>query len=566
MIQENSIVTVPKDNRLFAKVHALSGDEVTLEYFHSVVDREFDQMRICDCIHSCLPKQTRAFISDFTGEWRVGRIIDHLVEDDGSYIYSIQFPNKKVAEYPEQSIYVRCLDVFADPANILAEGCSEAQYYADRRRKALKQIRGLRSATQGLTGLTSSGIELVPHQVAAARRVLNDSIQRYLLADEVGLGKTCEAGIVIRQILIDYPSSRIVLLVPHALVSQWSSELDLRFGVFEFVEAKVSICAYEDVLQFNEELSPDLLVIDEAHNIVSTAGNTTSVAERIALLANNTERLLLLSATPPLGEEEHLLGLLNLLDPANYPLDDIIGFRRKVEKRQEIGHLLLPLRHGMQSIVLRTQVLKAAKMFPNDDVIQSEVERIDRICNSGKDQFDLDKAVESIREYIVRTYRLHDRVIRTRRIDASDWFFPRGGEWPAMPHVRIEFASEASVDGIGATLESWRLDAVSESSNIQHSLLASRYKGIISAIWGGPQELLHHLQTQEPMFSSEQDHFESMMMWARDSENTEQRDTAVVAALWDLVKAIGGPKNNPKIICFTDNSNPSLTFPQRPEP
>ena len=75
---------------------------------------------------------------------------------------------------------------FPTPPYVLAFGCSETQFFADRRRRALGRLRALRSAAGGLTGLVSAGIEIVPHQVAAVRRVLQDLSLRYLLADEVG--------------------------------------------------------------------------------------------------------------------------------------------------------------------------------------------------------------------------------------------------------------------------------------------------------------------------------------------------------------------------------------------
>ncbi len=90
----------------------------------------------------------------------------------------------------------------------------------------------LRGAAQGMTALVSAGIDLAPHQVAAVRRVLTDPVQRYLLADEVGLGKTIEAGLIVRQHLIDDPATRVLIAVPDHLCGQWRSELEtkLRMG------------------------------------------------------------------------------------------------------------------------------------------------------------------------------------------------------------------------------------------------------------------------------------------------------------------------------------------------
>ena len=74
-----------------------------------------------------------------------------------------------------------------------------------------------RGATAGLTGLISARIKLLPHQVHVVRRVLEDPVCRYLLADEVGLGKTIEAGIIARQLRLDKPNARILVVVPSAL-------------------------------------------------------------------------------------------------------------------------------------------------------------------------------------------------------------------------------------------------------------------------------------------------------------------------------------------------------------
>src|SRR5947209_2275548 len=79
-----------------------------------------------------------------------------------------------------------------------------------------------RAASRGMSGLLSSRIELHSHQVEVIRRVLEDPVQRYLLADEVGLGKTIEAGAILRQYLIDDPSGQALVIVPPLLAQQWS--------------------------------------------------------------------------------------------------------------------------------------------------------------------------------------------------------------------------------------------------------------------------------------------------------------------------------------------------------
>ncbi len=82
----------------------------------------------------------------------------------------------------------------------------------------------------GLGALLSSRIALLPHRAYVAGVVLLDRQQRYLLADEVGLGKTVEAGIVIHDLLARQPDARVLILCPGALVQQWLCELYAKFS------------------------------------------------------------------------------------------------------------------------------------------------------------------------------------------------------------------------------------------------------------------------------------------------------------------------------------------------
>ena len=90
------------------------------------------------------------------------------------------------------------------PLGLLKAGTVETRFFHTRRTAFLRSVSGQRNACLGLGGVLSSAVEIHDHQVGAARRVLADPIPRYLLADEVGLGKTIEAGMVLRQLAARY--------------------------------------------------------------------------------------------------------------------------------------------------------------------------------------------------------------------------------------------------------------------------------------------------------------------------------------------------------------------------
>ncbi len=80
-------------------------------------------------------------------------------------------------------------------------------------------------------GFSTAGVEALPHQMAIAKRIIATYPRSYLLADEVGLGKTIEAGLVIRELIISGRASRILILVPASVIRQWQEELDEKFSL-----------------------------------------------------------------------------------------------------------------------------------------------------------------------------------------------------------------------------------------------------------------------------------------------------------------------------------------------
>lgn len=194
-------------------------------------------------------------------------------------------------------------------------------------------------------GLGSSRIGLIPHQlrvagIAAARRS-----PRILLADEVGLGKTIEAGMIMARQLATGRASRVLVLLPDPLVYQWFIELrrrfNLNFAIFDEERCEALELADEAVNPFEDdqlvitdfsvlEQHPkraeqlkaagwDLLVVDEAHHLAWTPEQASPRYQWVEQLAQQTPGVILLTATPEqLGRAGHF-ARLRLLDPDRYP-------------------------------------------------------------------------------------------------------------------------------------------------------------------------------------------------------------------------------------------------------
>lgn len=404
------LVELP-DRRGLASVVAVDDDRCRVSLFHSIARVEPEEVPVSSLTRALIGPETRVYVSTNSG-WLVGRIKDFDAAAHPFIEYVVRFPNGRTADIPENKLRVRVYEPHADPADVLANGGGESQFFHDRRWAALATSVRLRAAAQGLTAALSSRIELAPHQLAAARRVLTDPVPRYLLADEVGMGKTIEAGIVARQCLIDDPSRRVEVVCPKALVEQWHTELQQRCGLDEFA-AGVTVRPFEEL----DTIHPgaDLLIVDEVHNLLADPTRR----ETLTHLAHEAPRLLLLSATPALGAPQDLLDLLHLLDPAAYGPSDLAKLQARLELGRDLGRILITLTDDSPPFLVQRSLQDLAARLPEDPIV-AEV-----AASFGGDAQRQD-VVRDLRQHLADTYRVHQRVIRARRQDAPLYFQPRG--------------------------------------------------------------------------------------------------------------------------------------------
>lgn len=238
--------------------------------------------------------------------------------------------------------------------------------------------------SEGLLSSLASGVIPLPHQLHVLNRVMENNHIRYILADEVGLGKTIEAGMIIKELKARGLIKRILVVCPTGLVTQWAAEMQDKFhekfnvilpSDFDTIRR---LTDNEDVYgQYDQVISPmdsikpierhagwteervekyneeriysiinsgwDLVVIDEAHRV---AGSTGEVARYKLghLLSEASPYLLLLSATPHNGKTEPFLRLVRLLDEDAFPnaksivKEQVAPYLIRTEKREAIDN------------------------------------------------------------------------------------------------------------------------------------------------------------------------------------------------------------------------------------
>lgn len=426
-----------------------TGAECVVQYFDSPAEDGVTTRSVLKSaiVSKRLGRNTRVFVyRELDNRWRVGRV----QEDDGSGLY-IRFSHKEDSYVSYAEAFVRWKRPIANPAQFLARFITETPQYAEARSGFLQSYSDQRGAAFGIHALLSSSVEMNSHQIDVVRRVLNDPSQRYLLADEVGLGKTIEAGFIIRQAVLDDPAHRVVVLVPDSLVRQWRQELANRFGLQVFLDDSVFVLSQEAGREQVAALKgASLLVVDEAHHVAApgAGADVGRLYELLCKAARRTDRLLLLSATPILRNEEGFLRMLHLLDPVVYPLEDHEGFRLRIQHRQALAEVVAMLSPD-NALFLDEPLDDLAARIPNDD-------RLQRLIGGLKEQLlempdeedeDLIAGIRQLRAHISETYRLNRRILRNRRRQVIGLTPNRSGvrrcEVTGSPMARIESALEA---------------------------------------------------------------------------------------------------------------------------
>ncbi len=288
--------------------------------------------------------------------------------------------------------------VFSKPQDRLFAGqLDRMDRFALRFRARKYQSEQYHLAVSGLRGMRTS---LIPHQLHIAHDVGRRHAPRVLLADEVGLGKTIEAGMIIHQQLLAGRAERVLIVVPETLQHQWLVEMlrrfNLRFALFDderyaqaqldsdnaFETEQLVICSLDFVrrnktrLEMMADASWDLLIVDEAHHLAWEEGQPSREYQVIEQLAEQIPGVLLLTATPEqLGLESHF-ARLRLLDPNRF--HDFAAF---VEEQQHFR----PIADAVTGL-LADKSLSAEEMnMLNDLVGEQDIEPLLQTANSDRE-------------------------------------------------------------------------------------------------------------------------------------------------------------------------------------
>ncbi|OAJ94387.1 RNA polymerase-associated protein RapA [Vibrio bivalvicida] len=267
-----------------------------------------------------------------------------------------------------------------------------------RYRALMNQYQQHKSPMRGLCGMRAG---LIPHQLYIAHEVGRRHAPRVLLADEVGLGKTIEAGMIIHQQVLAGRAERILIVVPETLQHQWLVEMmrrfNLHFSIFDeercieafadsdnpFDTQQYVLCSLDFLRKsrkrFEQALEGewDLLVVDEAHHLEWSPEKPSREYQVVEGLAERTPGVLLLTATPEqLGRESHF-ARLRLLDS-----DRFFDYQEFVKEEEQYA----PVADSVSALFSGQLLENEAKNQITELLSEQDVEPLFRIIESDSDQ------------------------------------------------------------------------------------------------------------------------------------------------------------------------------------
>ena len=353
---------------------------------------------------------------------------------DGFYYYHLQdVANKTVFKTCETDIIAPFNNGRVDPAEQLKNYEFQNPSWYIGHAVVSKSMNVLDNSIYGFKNLAGAKIFLLPHQVNTIMRCLQDEPCRYMLADEVGMGKTIEAISILKIYMQDRSHKNALIIVPETLKEQWLTELFFKFDIETGTDKNhntVNVKSLEKVTQTDLIRKWDFVIIDEIHRYLK---NEEYYGE-LHTISINATNILLLSATPVQQRKEEYLSLLRLLQPSKYDTFTVSSFEQLLEKQNLI----------IQSAALTIDDLEDLDKELNDalekgedphesedcqDLFEEIYERLESICEKIDDkkltaifekiQFEKENLsvydIKLMLSYICNNYQIESNIIRNRR-------------------------------------------------------------------------------------------------------------------------------------------------------
>lgn len=381
-------------------------------YAHAFDKTNFPKEKVYHCAAA-----KNAPVKSSKGKGHIVAVCD-LMDKDLSYEYYIMLFDGNIQKFSEEDLEIEYSALDYSPLEQMKQyEFQNPTWYANRLHVSAN-MHMVSNTIYGFQVLAGCRTYLMSHQISTIVRAFETKPIRYLLADEVGLGKTIEACSIIKILATENQNLRVLYLVPSSLANQWDNELKYKFSIQaaqnlammsyanHFILPLEVLDTFSDVLA----LEWDLLLVDETHRLLSSDDKYNLVLT----LSKKIQNVLFLSATPIQDRQEEYLRLLSLLQPNQYCSMNLKEFSYIVSKQKTIQRRVNAMLRHMNNY---------------EEYKEDTVEKLEELAEVLKDKhlvkiigkINLDaedsgmEAVSVALSYITENYRIERKMMRSRR-------------------------------------------------------------------------------------------------------------------------------------------------------
>lgn len=377
---------------------------------------------------------------------------------DGIYHYYVQtVKDKRVFFVSEKEIVASFTNGKVDPALQLRKYEFQNPCWYMGHAVVSKSINILENSMYGFKELAGAKIYLLPHQVNTIMRCLQEKPCRYMLADEVGMGKTIEAISVLKIFMQNCAHKHALIIVPDTLKEQWKTELLLKFNIpvgFGKGDNYILVKTINELTDTDIRQHWDFVIVDEVHRYLVNTKHYNAL-HSISLLSLN---VLLLSATPVQQRKEEYLDLLRLLQPQKYDEYSVEQFSTLVSKQSRIIQKTTLILDDLGDFEEEISAAREHETDPHasedcEELYEEIHDNLEEVCEEINDEKltallqkvdfrSKDLGVYQIKviiSYICSNYQVESNIIRNRRkmLEVSD------GETRLLPTRELALFSYA---------------------------------------------------------------------------------------------------------------------------
>lgn len=575
----------PHDPRIFATGKVLSINDFN-ETAHIKFSDPFDQKKYFEYIPDEVKEAPLAALDHchlFKGslvKWgrRTSRVVEYKGNDSDFYEYYLQDTvTKEYRCVNEVDLVTSFISGSANPIQQLKKYEFQNPCWYLGRQIVKDTMNVLDNSILGFKELAGCKIYLKAFQLNTIIQCLQSERCRYMLADEVGLGKTIEACSVLKIYLSNNAEKQVLITVPRALIAQWRTELLFKFGLLEGNDENgnsIKLIPVESLSKEECVVDWDFVIVDEVHNYLDRKGRYGF----IHAISRHSENIILLSATPIQQRQEEYLDLLRLILPDKYDDMPIEKFSELVGKQNRISRLTYSLLDEVDSFKNELLPEIEAENPHEDEDVQDELEVIEENLNDLADEiddtklFELVSSIDTSKEdfgiydiqvivsYICDNFQLERNIIRGRRAVLGVYPKNEDGEFAerAVHELTYEISEEKNYYENEAyrQLKEWIL---AQEGSLEDSSVKDIIQPLIEAFFSSPWAYKARLTELGDKYAIPADVIKTASRWLEEEETAVDNLADVMddieshpSRLVNLINHIDQELFGEKIVIFTD--------------